>query len=76
MYQSDDINDMYLAVATATTAGLMHEVGDGVSQDFHLAKRFYDQAAETDAKAKLVRNVALIVLEVSRVLLYSVKFFV
>ncbi len=44
----------------------MHEVGDGVSQDFHLAKRFYDQAAATDAKAILVRNFALVVLEVSR----------
>jgi TPR repeat protein len=26
----------------------MFEIGDGVDQDFHLAKRFYDQAAEFD----------------------------
>lgn len=42
----------------------MHAVGDGVPRDFHLAKRFYDQAAETDQKARPVRNVALMVLEV------------
>ena len=30
--------------------GVMHEAGDGVEQDFHLAKRFYDQAAEYGAE--------------------------
>lgn len=43
----------------------MHEVGDGVNQDFHLAKRYYDLAAETDPKAKVVRDIALVMLEVS-----------
>lgn len=40
----------------------MHEVGDGVVQDFHLAKRFYDQAAEFDSGAKLPRRIALMLL--------------
>ena len=44
--------------------GLMHEMGDGVPQDFHLAKRFYDQAAEIDNKAKSARDVAVSILEV------------
>lgn len=43
--------------------GIMHEIGDGVPQDFHLAKRFYDQAAEIDVKAKTARDVALLLLE-------------
>ena len=47
--------------------GLMHEMGDGVPQDFHLAKRFYDQAAEIDNKAKSARDVAVSILEVCTV---------
>ena len=42
--------------------GLMHEAGDGVEQDFHLAKRFYDLAAKEDIDAKLPRAVALFLL--------------
>ena len=45
--------------------GLMHEIGDGVNQDFHLAKRYYDLAAEVDAKARTPRDIALLMLEVS-----------
>ena len=48
--------------------GIMHEVGDGVTQDFHLAKRFYDQAAEFDMEAKLPRSVALALLQSHRYL--------
>jgi TPR repeat protein len=33
--------------------GVMHEPGDGVEQDFHLAKRFYDQTAEYDPSARV-----------------------
>ena len=33
-------------------------------QDFHLAKRFYDQAAEVDSKARAPRDIALLMLEV------------
>ena len=43
--------------------GLMYETGDGVAQDFHLAKRFYDQAAELDADARLPGKVALYILQ-------------
>lgn len=40
------------------------QVGDGVSQDFHLAKRYFDQAAQVDNKAKIPRDIALVLLEV------------
>jgi SEL1 protein len=33
--------------------GWMHENGVGLTQDFHLAKRFYDQALETNDEAYL-----------------------
>ena len=46
--------------------GIMHEVGDGVQQDFHLAKRFYDQAAEFDADARTPRALALMLLSSHR----------
>jgi hypothetical protein len=42
---------------------MMHEAGDGVEQDFHLAKRFFDRAALYDADAQLPRTVALTLLE-------------
>ena len=48
----------------------MHELGDGVPQDFHLAKRFFDQAAEIDSKAKTARDLALSMLEVSCIPLF------
>lgn len=43
--------------------GIMHEIGDGVTQDFHLAKRYYDLAAEVDANARVPRDIALFLLE-------------
>ena len=46
----------------------MHELGDGVPQDFLLAKRFYDQAAEIDNKAKTARDVAVYILEVPTIM--------
>ena len=33
--------------------GYMHELGLGMRQDIHLAKRFYDLAAETSVDAKI-----------------------
>ena len=36
-----------------------------MAQDFHLAKRYYDQAATFDEKAKLPRDIALMMLEVT-----------
>ncbi len=41
------------------------QFGDGVMQDFHLAKRYYDLAAEVDPKAKLPRDIALFIMDVS-----------
>ncbi|KAH7065442.1 hypothetical protein B0J12DRAFT_640374 [Macrophomina phaseolina] len=39
--------------------GWMHENGIGLDQDFHLAKRFYDQALETNREAYLPVTLAL-----------------
>ncbi len=44
--------------------GVMYEIGDGVIQDFHLAKRFFDNAAEFDPEAKVPRNIALLIQQV------------
>ena len=51
--------------------GLMHEMGDGVEMDFHLAKRFYDQAAEFNPDAHVPRNVAMAMLQGHKYLLTS-----
>mmetsp|Transcript_24367 Transcript_24367/g.45352 ORF Transcript_24367/g.45352 Transcript_24367/m.45352 type:complete len:959 (+) Transcript_24367:118-2994(+) len=39
--------------------GVMHEMGDGVEQDFHLAKRYYDQTAEYDPSARVPSRLAV-----------------
>lgn len=39
--------------------GWMHENGVGIQQDFHLAKRFYDQALETNKEAYLPVQLSL-----------------
>jgi SEL1 protein len=39
--------------------GWMHENGVGLNQDFHLAKRFYDQALETNEEAYLPVTLSL-----------------
>ncbi|THZ81345.1 HCP-like protein [Aureobasidium pullulans] len=39
--------------------GWMHENGIGIEQDFHLAKRFYDQALGTNAEAYLPAKLSL-----------------
>lgn len=39
--------------------GWMHENGIGIEQDFHLAKRFYDQALETNTEAYLPAKLSL-----------------
>lgn len=44
--------------------GLMHEFGDGVEKDFHLSKRFYDQAAVYDSNAKTPSALAVMMLKV------------
>ena len=37
----------------------MHELGHGMPKDIHLAKRFYDMAAETSTDAKVPVAIAL-----------------
>jgi hypothetical protein len=44
--------------------GVLHIVGEGVSRDRHLAKRFLDLAAETDSRAKSPRDFLLSALDV------------
>jgi Sel1 repeat len=39
--------------------GYMHEHGQGLPLDLHLAKRYYDQALEVDSAAKLPVTLAL-----------------
>ena len=39
--------------------GYMHELGLGMKRDVHLAKRFYDMAAETSVDAKVPVALAL-----------------
>jgi len=39
--------------------GYMHELGHGMPKDIHLAKRFYDMAAETSTDAKVPVAIAL-----------------
>lgn len=39
--------------------GWMHENGIGMEQDFHLAKRFYDQSLETNSEAEFPVRLAL-----------------
>ena len=44
--------------------GWIHENGIGVEQDFHLAKRFYDQALETNEESYLPVKLALVKLRI------------
>ncbi|KAM0753405.1 HCP-like protein [Meredithblackwellia eburnea MCA 4105] len=61
----------YQSAATARTSamamwnlGWMHEHGKGVTQDFHLAKRYYDLALETSSDAYLPATLSLMSLYV------------
>lgn len=44
--------------------GVMHQMGDGVDQDFHLAKRYYDQTAAYDPSARVPSLLAVYCLRV------------
>jgi len=63
--------DEYRSAADANNAqamfnlGVMHHLGDGLEQDIHLAKRFYDMALRTSVDAKLPASLALYALYVS-----------
>eukprot|EP01008_Symbiontida_sp_HLA12_P000031 NODE_1030_length_684_cov_252.659537_g1021_i0.p1 GENE.NODE_1030_length_684_cov_252.659537_g1021_i0~~NODE_1030_length_684_cov_252.659537_g1021_i0.p1 ORF type:complete len:166 (+),score=45.89 NODE_1030_length_684_cov_252.659537_g1021_i0:28-525(+) len=57
---------MYSAVSTQSTwaqamfnLGYMHEIGEQVPQDFHLAKRYYDAAAAASSDATIPVSIAL-----------------
>ena len=39
--------------------GYMHEHGEGLPRDFHLAKRYYDEAVQTNPSAALPVYLAL-----------------
>jgi hypothetical protein len=60
--------DEYRSAADANDAqamfnlGLMHHLGDGLEQDIHLAKRFYDMALRTSVDAKVPASIALYLL--------------
>lgn len=60
--------DEYRSAADASNAqamfnlGLMHHLGDGLEQDIHLAKRFYDMALRTSVDAKVPATLALYLL--------------
>lgn len=56
--------------------GLMHEAGDGVDQDFHLAKRYYDQVAEFDKEAQLPSFLAVSFLQVLLFILLIIYLFI
>ena len=52
--------------------GLMHEFGDGVEKDFHLSKRFFDQAAVYDSNAKIPSAFAVMMLKVCIFMLQAI----
>lgn len=49
----------HLSAMSMWNLGWMHENGIGVSQDYHLAKRFYDLALETNSEASLPVTLSL-----------------
>ncbi|EFO20001.1 Sel1l protein [Loa loa] len=52
-------SDRHQAAQAMFNLGYMHEQGLGINKDIHLAKRFYDMAAETSADAYMPVNLAL-----------------
>ena len=44
--------------------GVMHQMGTGLPRDLHLAKRFYDMAADTSTEARLPTSLALASMQV------------
>lgn len=43
--------------------GVMYQLGDGVTQDLHLAKRFFDRGGDVDPTALPARDAALLLLQ-------------
>jgi SEL1 protein len=52
--------DMMHSAQAKWNLGWMHENGIGVEQDFHLAKRFYDQALETNKESYMPVRLSLL----------------
>ncbi|KAI9609333.1 hypothetical protein H4Q26_007283 [Puccinia striiformis f. sp. tritici PST-130] len=57
----------HLSAMAMWNLGWMHENGAGVTQDYHLAKRFYDLALETNSEASLPVTLALMKLYIRSV---------
>jgi SEL1 protein len=53
------LNEGMASAQAMWNLGWMHENGIGIEQDFHLAKRFYDQALGTNAEAYLPAKLSL-----------------
>ncbi|KAL4002881.1 Sel1 repeat family protein [Acanthocheilonema viteae] len=53
-------SDRHQAAQAMFNLGYMHEQGLGINKDMHLAKRFYDMAAETSADAYMPVSLALL----------------
>lgn len=62
----------HLSAMAMWNLGWMHENGIGVSQDYHLAKRFYDLALETNSEASLPVTLALFKLYIRSLWAYIV----
>lgn len=57
MYRAAEVENSALALFNL---GYMHENGLGIQQDFHLAKRYYDQSLALNAEASLAVSLALL----------------
>lgn len=55
--------------------GYMHERGEGIAKDLHLAKRFYDRAIVTSEEAHLPASLALLLLGVKLMLNGELSFY-
>ncbi|VDN07580.1 unnamed protein product [Thelazia callipaeda] len=64
-------SDRHQAAQAMFNLGYMHEQGLGINKDIHLAKRFYDMAAETSTDAYMPVNLALLKLTA----LFSLNYF-
>lgn len=53
-------SNMHVSALSMWNLGWMHENGIGVTKDFHLAKRYYDLAFDTNAEATLPVTISLL----------------
>lgn len=53
-------SNMHISALSMWNLGWMHENGIGVSKDFHLAKRYYDLAFDTNTEATLPVTISLL----------------